>query len=81
MSPSFTLLTSIVISSIEGISLSLLDGSICEPEPMLIVGFPLRSDFTYALIILTRSPGFNFSISGILAFSSHSFTLAVESLS
>ena len=80
-SPSFTLLISTVISSIDGMSLWLWEGSMCEFEPILIVGLPLRSDFTYALIILIRSPGFNSSISGRLAFSSQSFTLAVESLS
>ena len=44
---------------------------------MLIVGLPLRSDFTYALMILIRSPGLRSSIPGKFAFSSQSFTLAV----
>ena len=58
-SPSLTSLTSLVISSIEGILLSISEDSILEPEPTLIVGKPFRSDFTYALIIFMRSPGFN----------------------
>ena len=50
-----------------------------DPEPMLIVGLPLRSDLTYAFMILIRSPGLRSSIPGKFAFSSQSFTLAVES--
>ena len=79
--PSFTSLTSFVILSIFGISLSFWSVSKFDPEPILIVGSPLRSDFTYALIIFTRSPGLMFSIPGRFAFSSHNFTLAVELLS
>ena len=75
---SFILLASIVIEFINGILLLDFFGSIVPPEPMLIVGAPVRSDFTYALIILTRSPGLRFSISGKVAFSSHNFTLTTE---
>ena len=62
-------------------SLSDFDVSIVAPEPMFIVGAPVKSDFTYALIILIKSPGFSSSSPGRFAFSSHSFTLAVELLS
>ena len=62
-------------------SLSDCDVSIDAPEPMFIVGAPVKSDFTYALMILIKSPGFNSSNPGRFAFSSQSFTLAVELLS
>ena len=75
--PSSSSLISFVMVSIVGISLSVFTGSIFEPEPMFIVGEPSRSDLTYALIILIKSPGFRFSIPGKFAFSSHNFTLAV----
>ena len=67
--------------SIVGISLFVSVVSIFEPEPMLIVGEPSRSDFTYAFMILIKSPGLIFSIPGRFAFSSHNFTLAVEFVS
>ena len=79
--PSCNSLISFVILSIVGMSLLLSVISILEPEPILIVGEPLRSDFTYALIILIKSPGLIFSIPGRFALSSHNFTLAVEFVS
>ena len=36
-------------------SLSDCDVSIDAPEPMFIVGAPVKSDFTYALMILIKS--------------------------
>ena len=76
---SFVESTFTVIESIDGISLSPFVDSIEEPDPTLIVGLPFRSDFTYALMILIRSPGFRVFRLSMFAFSSHSLTLAVFS--
>ena len=70
-----------IFESIETISLSECDVSIVAPEPIFIVGAPVKSDFTYALMILIKSPGFSSSSPGRFAFSSQSLTLAVELLS
>ena len=77
----FIVPTSTDIESIPRMSLCESEGSIDEPEPMFMVGAPLRSDLTYAFTILTKSPGFRFSMPGRFAFSSHSFTLTVPPLS
>ena len=51
------MLASTVIESSDGIALSDFIASIDEPAPRLIVGKQVKSDFTYALILFTKSQG------------------------